>query len=615
MPRGLNLHALCRGIFNRKYPGNLLTISFFSGLLLALLTGGALLFFSLRQGSDPAPPGDSFYRSLRDYDAAAAAGGDPEILNRMLNRLEEKTQGVESRLSVLKRRRALAGANPPYVPAYREAARKAAAAYPHSEPLAALAAGALIQGAAISGDTAGELKKYIPLLSSNSFSPLGLSLRILTGDLKNPQTAAAQPRLENLISAALPLIRGNIYPEAGEALITDLAILRLLRGDTEGASAEIQGGLYETRRPGSPEAPGPSPEFLGFAAEYFYDFGDPLRAAELFSRLNTEAGLLREADALWLARRPDSARGLWAILASPAGEPPPPESSPENSAAITARSLYNLAITAANTDEARALLERLIRMPPAASPGPAAGNPVSPPADNSAPDHPDQARKYGIILYSRLAGAPQSFAVLEQGLQQFPRDPLLDLELLRHHAAPASPGIAWEPGRIIGETWLLLGRHPEAEELYQWGAWYFSYQRRQDETAALLKAAARHHFDGPWVRLHQALVHIEEGDLEEAEKILRAIPPGLDWQAAANLGRILETLRSPAAALEYYETAAAAVKPPKEAARIQLRIARCLKALGKTQESRRVLEYALDLDPANLNTRLELRRLDNQTNF
>jgi tetratricopeptide (TPR) repeat protein len=477
------------------------------------------------------------------------------------------------------------------IPAYQTAARKAAAAYPYSQPLALVAAGALLQGAAVSGTTAAELRTYTSLLSAGQFSPAGISLHILLGDFKNPQTAAALPRVTTALTAALPQIRGTVYPQAAEALTVDAAILKTLKGDIDQAAADIQGGLYEARNPGGlPETQAPSPLFLRFAAEFFYDFGDPLRAAELFSRPGTDADIIRQADALWLSGRPENARHVWTILASPGGEDPLREDISGGSASVTARSLYNLALTAADDREAAALFERLAAMPPAAGSG----------------------RKYGLIRYSRLLDTPRGLALLEQARKDFPQDPLPDLELLRRRAGLGGHGETWETGRVIGETWLLLGRHPGTEELYRWAAWYFDYQRRRDETARLLRIAARYQFDGPWFRLHEALGSMGEGNLSRAEEILMSIPPETAaWQVSANLGRILEARSAPAAALKWYETAASAVQNREDAARIQLRIARCLSTLGRPQESRRVLEYALDLDPGNLSARLELRRLDN----
>jgi len=85
---------------------------------------------------------------------------------------------------------------------------------------------------------------------------------------------------------------------------------------------------------------------------------------------------------------------------------------------------------------------------------------------------------------------------------------------------------------------------------------------------------------------------------------------------AANLGRIYEARQSPARAMTNYEKAFAIISGNtlvegwKEAAsRIQVRIAYCHRLTGNINESRRALEYALELNPDNLNARLELGRL------
>ncbi|MDR1105687.1 MAG: hypothetical protein LBL44_04955, partial [Treponema sp.] len=68
-----------------------------------------------------------------------------------------------------------------------------------------------------------------------------------------------------------------------------------------------------------------------------------------------------------------------------------------------------------------------------------------------------------------------------------------------------------------------------------------------------------------------------------------------------------------AAALSLYETAVSAMEKSginrTEAARLQLRIAACFTVMGRPEESRRVLEYARDLDPENITVQMELRRL------
>ncbi|MDR0316782.1 MAG: hypothetical protein LBH97_07785 [Treponema sp.] len=583
--------------------GSPLRITLFSGLMLVVLITGILIVVFFTGGRSRSGEGDGFYRLLHEYDLAAERYLEQrefESMNRELDRLEKKAGAVESWLSVLKRRRQLAHINPRLVPAWRQSARRAALAYPWSEPVAALAAEALIHEAAITPEAETELRSYLRLMTDPVLNPLRLSIHVLLGDLKNPERAATLlPQDMTMEQFSVALWRATL-PSAREieALATDFAIVKVLRGNISGAAAEIQGILsgYFT----GPNVP-PSADFVRFAAEFAYDFADLSRSAELFSRLPGAAALSRQADALWLAGYSGSARMLWTMLATP--EPAASDSELSGlsdlsaDANISARSLYNLALTSETPKEATVFLERLIALRAASgSPG----------------------RIYGCIRYSRLLNAPRAIAFLEAGKSEillskesafllepeFPVEALIDLEIIRRRMEIA------EQGRLVAETWLLLGRYPKAESLYRWAAWYYSLQRNYNETVVLLKTAARHQFSGEWIQLHEALQLIREDNLDRAGEILSAIPAeNADWPVAANLGRILEVELSPVRAIEKYETAIAALPGNREiASRIQVRIAQCLKSMGRISDSRRVLEYALDLNPDNLNARLELNR-------
>ncbi|MDR1587799.1 MAG: hypothetical protein LBS57_10115 [Treponema sp.] len=587
LPKLSALPGKLRGVFGfPRGPGTgFLRITFFSGLILFFILGAILAVFSILRGGEAG--GNVFHRSLREYDRIqkqiGAGRGDFKSLESLLDKMEKKAEGVESLLSVLKRRRRLSQLNPLYISAYQDAARRAIEAYPYSEVLAAAAAGALVRRGAINRETETKLRELMPLLASARFSPLLVNLHVLLGDLKNPEKAAGEfntAGLRNALAGSLP--SPGASPPERESIDVDLALLKLL--NRESPVPEIQNLIANS----------PSPESIRFAAEYFYDFGDPLRSAELFSLLPDDAGLSRQADALWLGGYIESARNIWKILASPSGT-------------ASASALYNLALSAADKDEEAELLGRIAAMPESSDPG----------------------RKFGLIRYSRLFNAPRGIAVLEAaapvqapaGGKDLPRsalrDPLIELELLRRGAE------TWEQGRTVGEIWLLLGRHGEDENLYQWAAWYFGLQRNYSESAALLKIAGRRGFSGEWLSFHEALRRIREGGFDEAEETLRRLAGGAaDWQnaaawAGANLGLLLEARHSPAGALEFYEKAAAALEGLPEqdqyrretCSRIRLYIARCLLSLGRPGESRRALEYALDLNPDNLKARLELERI------
>jgi hypothetical protein len=475
----------------------------------------------------------------------------------MLDRLEKDAPGLEPQLSVLKRRRALAARGGRFRSSYEAALKRARANFPFSQPIAALWAESLISRP-MTETAEAELRDQASAITDPRMASLALGLYILSGAMEAPGEAI--PQAETLFSAVGPTLR----EEERDALLVDFAIQRLLDGDMAGSAALINRML---------QGDGANPESIRFAAEFFYDHGEPLRAAQLFSRLPGDENLARQADALALAGR--DPRAIWLAQISPPRGTARAESSPE----LTARSLYNLAAASERREEKIRYLARLI-------------------AENAGQDSRELI--LGIIGYTRLLEAPRAMAILEGADKN---QGLLDLELYRRRME------SWTVDRTLAETWLLVNRHPQDERIYQWAAYFFDRQRQYGETALLLREAGFQQMEGPWIPLHEGLRLIREGDIEGGERLLNSIPMYI-WQVPANIARVLEARRSSAAALERYEIAASMVTQPKDAAKIQLRIARCLRALGRDGELRRVLQYALDLDGENLNARMELHRLD-----
>jgi tetratricopeptide (TPR) repeat protein len=545
--------------------------------MLVLLIGGWLVGIYIK---DRGTAGDmqesAFHRLLREYDyksrqvfetgQAAMQRRELGRLDNELDRLEKNAEVVESWLSVLKRRRQLAGFDSRFEQPYRESARRAAEIFPYSEPIAAVATAAHIYNSAITREGEASLRNTLPLLASPRFAPIRLSLHVLLGDFKTPEQAEAKlPR---------DFTAPDFYPASTletEIILPDLMILKILAGNIPSASIAMQTALDAF----------PSPALIRLGAEFFYDFGELLRSAELFSMLPDEDALSRQADALWLAGYTDNARAIWAMQFA------------------RSKSLYNLALTAPTLEEEIELFERLVERPRA--------------GDWDSDDN--MSRRFGLIRLSRLYDAPRAIEVLDIEKTVIPHmDSLIDLEILRRRTE------IMEMPRMIAETWLLLDRYYDVEDLYQWGAWYFDLQRNYPESAKLLQLAARHNFEGDWTLLHGALHSIREGNLTAAEDMLsRVVSDGQDyvdyWAAAANLGRVMESFLAPAQALTHYEKAIAVLAESDEeadwiiASKIQVRIALCLKTFGRIEESRRALEYALDLNPDNLNARLELSRL------
>ena len=587
----------------------LLRAAFLSGLVLTGVFGGGLivLYTALGGALFPAREAVTFHRLLQEYDfrlGQMLAMGRPAInaqqldsLSQDLDHLETRIEGVENWLSVLRRRRELianAAAVPGmwarYAQLYREASMRALRDFPFSEPLVAVAAAAVIHGAAITREREEELRGLLPRLTESRFVPMRLSLHVLLGDFHGPERAK-----ENLLEdGGLSLdVAISTMGQDAHALLASLVILRILEGETWEALSAIQGAMAREQT---------SPDFVRLAAEFFYDFGNPIRAAELFHMLpeGDEEALSRQADSLWLADYAELARHFWALLATPRMEAPfvAGGGGSRDGAALKNRALYNLAITAESAEEAAELFERLVRQGGTG----------------------DTYRELGLIHFTRSMDPPRAVAFLEAErggvgagyVRGFPLSALIDLEILRRRMEMG------EAGRIAADIWTLLNRYPTQEGLYQWAAWFFGLQRNIAETDALLGTAERHGFTGTWTNEHQTLRLIREGHFDAAIRAMETMhAESPHWAVSANLGRVLEARNAAARALEHYQRALYLLMETEPhpggrretASMLQLRIARCLRTLGRIEESRRALLLALELNPDNLNARLELGRM------
>jgi tetratricopeptide (TPR) repeat protein len=522
-------------------------------------------------------------KDLAAYDRAVPAE-EPAGRSGRLNRLEKKAETQEERLSVLKRRRLLAAEDPRFIQSYRESAAKAAKDFPFSEPVAAIAAEALMETSDLGGSFTEEeralLRSYAQRLTHKRFYPLMFSIHALSGDMDDPAGAAGLPLPDAVRLFSTEFSR--LSEETKSDIRCNGLLLKILNGDTQEPPVLI--GTLLGENPGNRE-------LLTLGADYFYDYGRPLRAAELYSRLDGDEYFALEASALYLAGEISAARNIWTVLAASGRDG---QDRSTSGADIARRSLYNLAAVSEDETEALSWLEKLFALRDPGTDGAESAE--------KAGDAESAAVIYGIIRYTRLKDAERSAAILDD--RALAGNPLLDLELLLRRLE------TWPPDRRAAEVWLLLGRHPGSGELFRWGAWFFDRQKLYGETAQVLKIAARQGTGDAWVGFHQGLALAREGKSAQAETLFQETFAGEgsgDWRFPANIARLLESRRSVSAALENYETAASLAKNPQDAALIQFRISRCLDALGRTAESRRALEKAQALDPENLTIRHALR--------
>jgi tetratricopeptide (TPR) repeat protein len=535
-----------------------------AGIITSFIIGGGIFFVYMLEKSAAGSLADEsrFFQALKEFDTFLENSevGTAQI-SRALDKLEKKALSVESLLSVLKRRRNFARKDANFLPAYQKSAQKAAARYPSSEALAVVAADSLLLFHNFTNEqpdssAASALRVYASRISDAKYKPAALGIYVLLGDLRDPVRAQVIPEKESL------------FPEriTQEQFAVDDAILRILAGDTASATARVNGLLGAK----------PSAFSKRFAAEFFYNYESPLRAAEIFSQFSDEKSIARQADALYLSGNTESARSVWTLLAG------------SDNAEMRVKSLYNLAATEKNPQKIvkylESLDENLLKM--------------------DALDQPYAI--YGLIRSTRLQPPEKAAAVLEAKAKTDKlAEPLIHLEILRRQRE------LWTADKTKAETWLLLNKYQTDQRLYEWAGWLFDFQKNYSEIDYLVKTASFYNISGSWLDFHQSVMLILAGKLDAAYERLKAFPPDTRLYAApANMARILEAKRDMENALAYYKKAAVLESNAENAARIQFRISRCLRFLGRDEECKTALKTALSLNPGFLDARAELKRFE-----
>jgi tetratricopeptide (TPR) repeat protein len=577
LPSGISLKLVC-------IIGFVLALVIISGMVILSRTGG-------RQVN----PAVTFAGELRAYDLYDAPrrvleGENPARIEERLSLLQKLAGSVEEQLSVLKRRRALAQIDRRYIAPYEKAAREAAEAYSYSSPIAAVAAEALLLIGVPQGNDLDRLRDYGSKVAQSRFGLLELAIHFFTGDLENPARAVALSGIDRLLAEDYP----GLPEQTRRDLLLDDFLLRVYRRDVSGASQRLD-ALLAASSESMIMASLPA-ELTRLAAEFFYDHNNPLRAAQFFLALAGEADIERAADSLFSAGEILAARNIWFTLSS--GTMNVDLVARQAELPVRTRSYYNLAATAATRDEEAYWMEQMFSATSIAT-----NSARSSPSSTSSVQVPmDDTRVFSVIRYSRLLEIDTATAILGD----YRENPLLDLELLRRALD------SWPPTRATAEVWMLLGRHPSNEAVYEWAAWFFELKKLYSETDRLLLEASRKGMYSPWYDLHRGLALLRAGRTDEGERLFKEAVQGSispDWRILANLGRINESRRAISTALEYYESAAALIGDRVSAAQVQMRISRCLETLGRLEESRRAVEYAYELDPENINIRQAFRRV------
>ncbi len=565
------------GMIKSISSGNILRVVCIAGLILSTCISIPLLIVSIIHAKESfrqeqaavtrsSSEAGGLLESLDEFDRVLAQNRLSPPINRLdfiLNTAEKNALSVDAHVSILKRRRILAKEIPAYVPQYQNAVYRNLAMFPYSENISIIAGEALLlQKNQLDDNDKKDLSNYIKNISVRN-SVILLGFYLFEGSARTLTTAKQIPRAAEIFMSGIDRIDKNEQP----GLITSAAILQILADRKDAAVNLIN--RYRTTLLEQPVS-------AWFLVEASYDFNNPMTAASVlgiedYPYVNSQS-IIRLADALYRADNTNDARFFWNLLTFPEDDQ---EAVPYS---ILEKALYNLAGTSGANDERQAYLEKLLAISP----------------DNLS----------GIIMYSRLLNHESAVRLLHQTFAK-QADPFIELELIKQNRGYS------EPGKTVADTWLLLGRYPANPEIYQWASYFFQEMRMFDEADYLKKNAEYNNIDAPWLTLQKALDAMRAGDLDYAEELLKSVSPESGWEIPANLGLIKKSQLALTEAIEYFESASSLCGNNKDQALIQLNIALCFRALGNVQEARRVLYYAQDLDPNNLQIRLELRKLRN----
>jgi hypothetical protein len=541
----------------KKHRKDALMLSCISGFVFAALVGiGVTGLFFLQKLDNDALSEANFSQILQEFDDSftiLVETRDVQHINAAFNKLEKQAVSVESLLSVLKRWRNLARNDERFISVYQKASQNAAARYPASQLLAAVASESLLWGMDFNEENTNLLHSYAARMSQGGLTKPALSIYVLLGDMNSPEKASTIP--------------GELL-DLGNRFDADEAILSVLKGDVAAASVQINAIL--TKKDVSQLE-------KEFAAEFFYNYDKPAQAAEIFSQFPGENNMLRQAEALYLADAKQSVRNLWTLLLS------------SQQSQVRAESLYNLASAETNLDKKRDYLAQLVEAV-------------------QAEDLKDSVYElYGVLSYTRLLPAKDAIDTLERFFA-WGEKPLADMEKVRRGRE------VWTQDKTIAQTWLLLNAYQQNETLHQWAAWFFDFERRYEETDILVNNPALNAVAGNWLVMHEAIGLIRNNELASAQELLESsIQEDASWAVYANIARIYETSRSLEAiekAVDYYRKALSqdAEKSSENAARLQYRLSRRLRLLNRDAESRAALEAAIELKPDYLDAITELKR-------
>ncbi|WP_304221313.1 hypothetical protein [Gracilinema caldarium] len=476
----------------------------------------------------------------------------PDKILKTLQSYEKEQIGSATALSLLKRYRLLALKGLRY-DVYTAKARDFSEKYPKQDAILSLFLDSCLL---VPHELSQAEIEFLLHLDPRDLSPENASLLLLVLHkahfIDTPQRFLQIPYGIELLNQLLV----NADPPRSSIFTNNVVVALILSGNIQAALAAGKGAVGKTM------------SFDALYSNLLYDFGSPEEAALLFRQLYEQDGnykyLLHEADAFIKSGDIQKARGVWKEL------------EPNLSGPALLTVLYNQGSTSADPAERKYYFLRLLNI--------------------------DKFHEYGVLQYARLLPETEALSFL-RSLPIYKTHALLQLEALRYEYSGAHRPF------VPGSLWILLNRFSQDERLYHWGAWYLYTIGNIEELEKLLAMAKEKGIQHPSLVLYPALRALEQGKLETGQQLLSSFP-GTEWYIPANLGKLYQKTYRILNAIEMYQLAASLAQDTKIESRLYHQIGDCFLSLDKLSEARRSYEYAIQLNPGNMEAVFALQQLN-----
>ncbi|MEW5817760.1 MAG: tetratricopeptide repeat protein, partial [Spirochaetota bacterium] len=181
-------------------------------------------------------------------------------------------------------------------------------------------------------------------------------------------------------------------------------------------------------------------------------------------------------------------------------------------------------------------------------------------------------------------------------------------------------GAYQNPARYTAALWDLFNRNPENRIIGRYFGWYLLGLNDFGSLNILLKSSEESQGKEGWILFYRGVMEALTGNTETAIELLQQSYEAQPlWTTLYNLARLYLLNGSYETAIEYlrqadtlYISKSRDLKKNPERADILIQIANAMYLLGKIEDAKRDLKYALDADPADIEGTLLMKKLEGE---